>query len=279
MSDNELFDRFRFPRPGIIEIINLLSPHLERPTARNSSLSVPLQVCLALRYYATGIFQREAGDLSGVSRMTASRVIHDVSEALCREIRRFIKFPNSPQQLRNVAHSFYLLRRIPNVCGAIDGSHIAIKRPTVNEHVYVNRKGFHSINVQAICDADFTFTNIVVRYPGSTHDSFIWTNCSLYHKFSNGHFDGFHLLENRYNRAHCGTRFKIENTFGIWKSRFRCLDKSSGSMQYSPERCCKIITATAILHNIAIRGNFPPPPEEDIHRIIQYIGKDMVRMI
>ncbi len=36
----------------------------------------------------------------------------------------------------------------PGVVGAIDGTHVRIISPTVNEEAYVNRKGFHSINVK-----------------------------------------------------------------------------------------------------------------------------------
>lgn len=35
----------------------------------------------------------------------------------------------------------------PDTIGAIDGSHIKINRPTEHERDYVNRKGFHSINL------------------------------------------------------------------------------------------------------------------------------------
>lgn len=38
----------------------------------------------------------------------------------------------------------------PNVVGCVDGTQIKIKAPNVNEGEYVNRKGFHSLNVQVI---------------------------------------------------------------------------------------------------------------------------------
>lgn len=39
----------------------------------------------------------------------------------------------------------------PNVIGCIDGTQIPIKAPSANEGDYVNRKSFHSINVQVCC--------------------------------------------------------------------------------------------------------------------------------
>ncbi|XP_032799334.1 uncharacterized protein LOC116936290 [Daphnia magna] len=45
------------------------------------------------------------------------------------------------------------LARIPGIIGSIDGTHIPIQRPILHEKAYVNRKNYHSINVQAIFDA------------------------------------------------------------------------------------------------------------------------------
>lgn len=58
--------------------------------------------------------------------------------------------------------------------------------------------------------------------------------------------------EMAYNSAHCKTRSIIERCFGVLKSRFRCLDKSGGTLLYSAEKTCKLVTATAVLHNYAI---------------------------
>lgn len=34
-----------------------------------------------------------------------------------------------------------------------------------------NRKGYFSLNVQAVCDADLRLMNVVARWPGSAHDA------------------------------------------------------------------------------------------------------------
>ena len=194
LEDKDLIARTRFPRPVLIEFVNALSPMLARGTRRNCSITVAVQLAIALRFYATGSFLRETGDLNGVSKNTAWLVVHDVSNALSDMARDIIKFHTSNRELQDVALAYFRIRGIPNVCGAIDGTQIAIKRPRINEHVYVNRKGYHAINVQAICAADFIFSNIVVRFPGSAHDSFIWNSCALRHRFVAGEFGPFLLL-------------------------------------------------------------------------------------
>ena len=46
---------------------------------------------------------------------------------------------------------------MPGVVGCVDGSHVRIVRPVNNEKAYVNRKNYHSINVQVK-------TNTIVLY-------------------------------------------------------------------------------------------------------------------
>ena len=35
--------------------------------------------------------------------------------------------------------------------------------------MYVNRKIVHYINIQAICDSDLKYIDVVAKWPGSTH--------------------------------------------------------------------------------------------------------------
>jgi len=63
---------------------------------------------------------------------------------------------------------------------------VAIKAPTANEEAFVNRKGVHTVNVQAVCDADMKLLDVVAKWPGSSHDSFIWRSSGLHDVFSRG---------------------------------------------------------------------------------------------
>nr|CAD7267043.1 unnamed protein product [Timema shepardi] len=58
-------------------------------------------------------------------------------------------------------------------------------------------------------------------------------------------------IEHRFNRCHKKTRRLVENSIGIWKERFPCLN----CLRLSPVRADKIVLATATLHNIACEAS------------------------
>ena len=79
--------------------------------------------------------------------------------------------------------------------GAIDGIAIQIVRPsTANSQSYFNRKGFFSINLQAMCYADYIFTYASCRAAGSSHDSLAFEESDLSQALAANGLPGNHFI-------------------------------------------------------------------------------------
>lgn len=90
--------------------------------------------------------------IKGLDKSCVSRTIDNIVEGLYEKRNEFIKWPTDPNISNRIKREFYEVAGFPNVLGAIDGTHVRIKKPSQNEANYVNRKHYHSINVQAVCD-------------------------------------------------------------------------------------------------------------------------------
>ncbi|KAL1268525.1 hypothetical protein QQF64_033888 [Cirrhinus molitorella] len=177
-GDRELIERFRFSRVELLELINDLSPQLQHATDRNGALSPTLQVLISLRFYASGSFQNTFADMVNVSRSTACRAIRRVSLALQSRARIYVRLPTQEEAART-KDKFRRDSGIPGIFGCIDGTHVRIQAPSQNEYLFVNRKGFHSINVQVVCDANMKLIDVVARWYGSAHDARILRESAL----------------------------------------------------------------------------------------------------
>ncbi|XP_054859642.1 putative tRNA (cytidine(32)/guanosine(34)-2'-O)-methyltransferase isoform X1 [Eublepharis macularius] len=134
-----------------------------------------------------------------------------------------------PRSSRNSSIGF------PNVIGAVDCTHVAICAPREEPQVYRNRHRFYSINVQAACDHQGIFTDLVAKFPGSVHDAQIFTTSGLNRLLSSWPEGRGWLLGDRgypllpylltpypadepadranYNQAHRRTRMVIKRAF------------------------------------------------------------------
>ena len=132
------------------------------------------------------------------------------------------------------------------------------------------------------------FTNVVARWPGSTHVSHVFRSNNICRRLENNHRsldDGILLGDSGYacstflmtpyinprnaaqeafNAAHTKTRVEIEKTFGRWKRQFHVLHSE---IRMNPEKTCLITGACAVLYNIAILLKEPMEDGDGIEEV------------
>ena len=103
MSDEEMTEKYRFPRQGILFICDILQDHLGQRTLRCNAIPVVVQVITALHFVACGSFQRVISACFdvGLSQVSVSRIVSKFVNALVTFKNVFIKFPNSVNMIRH----------------------------------------------------------------------------------------------------------------------------------------------------------------------------------
>lgn len=203
LTERELIKTYKFGSHSLQYICDLVGPVLQRATHRSNALPVIFQVLAALRYLITGEFQVDVGDHFHmmISQSSVCRSLSGFLDALLPHLHDLIKFPTNPDEIRVQQMQFFQMYGMPHTVSLIDGTHIQIQGPVRNEHIYVNRKSYYSINTQITCDCFDRITNIVARWPGSTHDSTILNHCELARWFEengNGNLKGAMLGDSGY---------------------------------------------------------------------------------
>ncbi|XP_048065354.1 putative nuclease HARBI1 [Megalobrama amblycephala] len=200
-------------------------------------------------------------------------------DILLRHATDYIHMPSARHEME-VHQGFHAIACIPRIIGLVDGTLIPIANPSALGQAFVCHKGFTAIDVQVVVDHRGMFADVVAKWPGSTHDSFVWANSVVGQDTERGVFgqsiflgDSSYPLrtyllspvtnpttqaEHNYNTAHIRTCSLVEHSVGRWKMR-----KSAGGLRMKPERCGAVAVVTAMLHNITVSGGAALPEEEE----------------
>ena len=132
------------------------------------------------RYLAGGAaFERYSASVYRISRSSASKIIMDTCKIIYEELAK-TEFPKYTKEFwLNTAIEYHTQWNMPHCLGSIDGKHVRIKKPANAGSMYYNYKGFHSIILMAISDANYRFTFIDVGSPGADGDMNTFSRTSI----------------------------------------------------------------------------------------------------
>lgn len=264
LKDREMFFRYHRMTPNRFE--HLLSLVKDRLTKEETKLRKPIsareRLSVTLRYLATGESQQSLSFSYRLGRNTVSRIVYETSVAIFECLKEtYLKAPENSQDWKHISDQYSEDWNFPHVIGAIDGKHIRIECPKKSGTLYYNYKGFFSLVLMAVCDANYCFTLFDIGAYGSNNDSGVLANSEMGARLENNTFnvpiaeelDGcsykplpYFLIgdeifplkswlmrpfpgknsseeERIYNYRHSRARRTIENAFGILAARWRIL--------------------------------------------------------
>ncbi|KAK7871143.1 hypothetical protein R5R35_013361 [Gryllus longicercus] len=250
---------------------------------RGGAVNNETKMRIFLRYLADPGFQIRVAEDIGVDQSTISKTFSYVLNRIVEKRNEWVKFPTTAMALDSAKMEWKERYSFPAAIGAVDCTHILIRRPHMHGDEYVNRKGHHSLNVQATCNSKEEFTSIDVSWPGSVHDARIWRNSNMCRVMTNqanalligdsGYPIAPWLMtpyqnpttpeQTAFNRVFKTERVVIERCFGQLKRRFPILQSR---IRLSTEKVPSVILCCCILHNIAKYlqdEDFPEPGDQE----------------
>lgn len=292
-EDPTSFQNFLRVEPAMFhELLGRLTPIIEKQdTNYRKAIPAGMKLAITLRFLATGDSTKTLGYGFRVAHNTIAKIIPEVCTAIRHVYEdEVVVTPSTPDQWLAVAEGFHQSWNLPHTCGAIDGKHVALRCPPRGGSYYYNYKGYHSIVLLAIVDANYKFLWVDIGANGASSDAQIFNDTELKEVIEAGRLglppdeplphddrpmpyffigdDAFALKtwmmkpfsrrnltdeERIFNYRLSRPRRVVENAFGILANRFGCLLRT---LPQSPAVVVKIVMAAVCLHNI-MRTRYP----------------------
>ncbi|XP_055635300.1 putative nuclease HARBI1 [Toxorhynchites rutilus septentrionalis] len=249
-DDDNFKQLYRFSRENVGFLARTFLPNYEE--TRGEAFQNMQKMKCFLRYVGDPGFQVGVGEDLGLHQTTVCKTVWQTCRAIVEK-----------------SHGWIKKYEFPYCIGALDCTHVLIKRPHHFADEFVNRKGLTSFNVQATCNGREMFTSVECRWPGSVHDARIWRNSAIREILSDNNSDAVMLADEAYpiapwlmtpfknpssaeqrsyNIMHTRERVIIERVFGQAKQRFPILQSK---IRISTERVPQMVVACFVLHNVA----------------------------
>lgn len=232
---------------------------------------------------------REISLLFNMTQSSFERILERCFNYFERIAPSIIKFPTSNEEEMLVREEFERVAGFKNVIGCIDGSYIPIRKPAHKcRSTYINRHDQISLTLQAICDSKLRFLDIFTGVSSKIHDSRVLSLSYINETLPTIVGQDRHILGDSaypictwlltpykdygnltpshvdYNYRFSKTRVKIENAFGLLKSRFRQLIRLDF---WKVKTMSRFILSCCVLHNLCIDNNdtIEFEPENQFH--------------
>ncbi|MCO5563220.1 hypothetical protein L7F22_016857 [Adiantum nelumboides] len=289
-------------------LLGLIEPLLPSATSEGF-VREPIQAekalaCVLWRL-AQGHSSKSEAEFYGLGESTIRKYVLIICRILSHNafFQRYGICVSEGERLTKTMEDYEAITGLPQIAGAIDGSHIRLQRKPAKQYYpaqYMCRHGFPSILLQGIVDSNKLFWSVVCKAAGGVHDSTHFKDSSIYSSMKRGEAldrprivlqgevirpylladsaykaktfvvkpfrvkAGLFVREKReFDRKLSKGRVNIENAFPLLKNRWRILRELSVDITSAPT----VVAACCLLHNfVQLRGEVEPQEQDDPHQ-------------
>lgn len=286
--------------PVFTTVVDKLKPYIAQS---NLSLPSDYAVAMVLSRLSLGLSAQTLAKRYSLEPYLVSKITNMITRLLATKLYpEFIKIPAGRRRLHETTVAFDEITSLPNMCGAIDATHIRLHRlPSnlPNPNIYTSPYGFPSVQLQVVADHKKIFWDVCVKAPGGFDDAAHFRDSLLYNRLVSGdiawekvlNVRGHHVrpyivgdwcypllsflltsfswnrtgspAQNAFDEALMKGRKVVEDAIGLLKARWRILQDMNVGLNHAPQT----IVACCVLHNLCQIAREPEPelwkePEE-----------------
>uniref|UniRef100_A0A8D9BI24 Nuclease HARBI1 n=1 Tax=Cacopsylla melanoneura TaxID=428564 RepID=A0A8D9BI24_9HEMI len=179
-SDVAFQSHFRMDRSSIQMMCDVISADYYKPASSRAQVPIYTVVLLTVWYMANMESFRSVADRFDLNKGHAHTLMMFAAKLINKNIKLWISWPTGERAQKNMEDFNNIPgNKLKGIFGCLDGSHFRICKSQV-DNSYINRHQYPSINLQAICDSKKKFLYVFSGWPGSAHDSRVWTKSPLH---------------------------------------------------------------------------------------------------
>ncbi|XP_072142081.1 uncharacterized protein [Dermacentor andersoni] len=180
---------FRMTKASFDRLLSLMYDRLIHPPNHRNPIGPAERLAVAIRFLTTGGSMLDIAFSYRMHASTVSGILKETLPAIWDCLSPVVLAQPSKDEWEAIRKNFDSKWNFPNAVGCIDGKHFAITCPDGSGSEFYNYKGFYSLIMLALADANYRFILVDIGAHGRMSDGSFFRKSAIRTSFENNTLD------------------------------------------------------------------------------------------